>query len=145
MSACYFYGFKDTDSVSTIELVEIYDLIIDTITLFDIHTEELRLPDIDYKDIFDCCHNLKEFQSATNPISPLFQIRAIAYLRQVIETCQKLLPINRLTIKKYFQLKYQNKEMDTKEIFENHQQHQRLQLEAVIKFNSPLPEEFYFQ
>lgn len=115
LSACYFYGFKEeTDSVSTIELVEIYDLIIDTITLFDIHTEELRLPDIDYKDIPFDCHNLKEFQSATNPISPLFQIGAIAYLRQVIETCQKLLPINRLTIKKYFQLKYQNKEMDTK-------------------------------
>ena len=63
-----FYGFKeDTDSVSTIELVEIYDLIIDTITLFDIHTEELRLPDIDYKDIPFDCHNLKEFNQPQIP------------------------------------------------------------------------------
>ncbi|CAX40249.1 protein transport protein, putative [Candida dubliniensis CD36] len=117
LSACYFYGFKeDADTVSTIELVEIYDLIIDTLTLFDTPppTHGLQLSDINYNNIpFDCV-TLKEFQTATNPISPLFQVEAIAFLKQVIETCQKLLPINRLTIKKYFQLKYENKDMDTK-------------------------------
>ncbi|KAG7664580.1 uncharacterized protein J8A68_001875 [[Candida] subhashii] len=115
LAGCYYYGFKeDLDKVSSssIELIRIYDFIKDTLNLLPTPPSNItnEIPEINITDIPQDCQSLDEFINlSTNPLKPLFinpTENSINVLKNAILTIEKLFPVNKLTLAKYFKLKW---------------------------------------
>ncbi|RCK63233.1 Protein transport protein SEC39 [Candida viswanathii] len=114
LAVCYYFSFSDdSDTISSVDIMNSYDLMHKTLSLFKTSSSIHSAADIDFSKVPTNCTTLREFNTQANPISSLFHIEAILLLNQAIETCQKLFPINKLTIRKYFQFKYDPESMDT--------------------------------
>ncbi|KAL6450122.1 hypothetical protein SBY92_002064 [Candida maltosa Xu316] len=92
INAVYFYALKESEC-SSIDVMKIYDSVKSTLLLLN-DDDEIR---IDYKTIDFDCTSLENF---FNP-----SLNSVHNLKQVVTTCLKLFPINKLTIKKYILLK----------------------------------------
>ncbi|KAK6203010.1 Sec39 domain-containing protein [Scheffersomyces amazonensis] len=120
LASCYYYALyyeDDERKVSSIEQTKIYDDISNTLQLIttekspiDIQFNFTELPHFD---------SFGEFiKSPENPIRNLFieaDGSSIAFLKQILITCQELYPINKLTISKYLHFKYSIQPISIKE------------------------------
>lgn len=115
LAACYYFSFKeDTDVVSSVDIMKSYEVIHDTLSLLRGSSKTLApgSQDINYGNIPMDCASFNEFNTPSNPLSALFHSECIPELKHAIETCQKLFPINKLTLKKYLQFNYDPSSID---------------------------------
>ncbi|KAI5967414.1 hypothetical protein CANMA_003057 [Candida margitis] len=104
LASCYYYAFNgESSTVSSIELTKIYDIIIETLSYFPTHSSPT--PDLNLKEIlhFD---KFEAFLHDSNPLSPLFDPSQTEFLSQALKICQRLYPLNKLTLEKYLQYKF---------------------------------------
>ena len=114
LAACYYFGFKeDADAVSSVDIMNIYGLIHKTLSFLNNGTLKLEdFQNIDYGKVAMNCDSLAQFYTVSNPLYGLFQYDSIPVLNHIIETCQKLFPINKLTINKFLEFKFEPESID---------------------------------
>ncbi|KAG5418374.1 hypothetical protein I9W82_003902 [Candida metapsilosis] len=102
LASCYYNALSgESATVSSIELTKIYDTIIETLSYFpeqDFPPPNLNLKEIPQFKTFD------SFLQDSNPLSPLFN--QTHFLTQALKTCQRLYPLNKLTLKAYLEYKF---------------------------------------
>ncbi|KAI5957131.1 hypothetical protein KGF54_000059 [Candida jiufengensis] len=104
LASCYFYAFVDDTNISSMELTKTYDTILDTLKAIGIEnsspTPQIQIEDFSNFESFD------DFASNKNPLSPLFHPKQVHYLYDALLTCQRLYPINKLTLNKFLHYKF---------------------------------------
>ncbi|KAK6453809.1 Sec39 domain-containing protein [Scheffersomyces xylosifermentans] len=111
LASSYYYAIfhEDSEKITSIEVIKIYDTIKDTLSLTSTEQEPLNI-EIKFSEI-PHSSSVNEFvNSEVNPLRPVFEPTgsSIATLNEIIETCRKLYPINKLTISKYLYLNRQD-------------------------------------
>ncbi|EGW33956.1 uncharacterized protein SPAPADRAFT_59368 [Spathaspora passalidarum NRRL Y-27907] len=94
--SCYYYAHKE-DSLPSIEIINIYDVIYDTLSLFD---QPVSVSDLSCADFIGCDIDIPQQLSTDS-------------FKKVVSTCQNLFPITKLTIVKYLQY---NQSVNNKDI-----------------------------
>lgn len=104
LASCYYYALNgESSTLSSIELTKIYDIVIETLSYFqeqDFSPPTLNLKEIPHFENFDT------FLQGSNPLSPLFNSSQTHFLIQALKICQRLYPLNKLTLKKYLEYKF---------------------------------------
>ncbi|ODV80252.1 uncharacterized protein CANTADRAFT_25913 [Suhomyces tanzawaensis NRRL Y-17324] len=111
IAGVYFYSISESEILTSIETIKVYDLILSTLNFIKTKKEPIELKNgFDQLPTYDTLNEFVEDKS--NPLAPLFEPtgHSISALRNIVETCQKLFPINKLTISKYLQLRYSTTE-----------------------------------
>ncbi|KAI5952087.1 hypothetical protein KGF57_004216 [Candida theae] len=105
LASCYYNALNgEPATVSSIELTKIYDIIIETLSYFP-EQDDSSPPRVDVQDLahFD---NFDAFLQDSNPLSSLFNPTQTHFLIQALKTCQRLYPLNKLTLKTYLEYKF---------------------------------------
>ncbi|CAK9437493.1 uncharacterized protein LODBEIA_P18710 [Lodderomyces beijingensis] len=109
LTACYYYALRRSESgLSSVELTKLYDTMGATLSAIS-NQRALPSPAIASLDLNSSAttyDSFDEFSSANNPLSPLFEPRNAPFLRDAVTTCQRLYPINKLTLKEYLEFKF---------------------------------------
>lgn len=106
LASCYYYALNDESStVSSIELTKIYDIIIETLSYFPKQDSPPPPPPTLHLDELPHFESFDTFLQDINPLSPLFDPNQTQFLIQALKICQRLYPLNKLTLKKYLEYK----------------------------------------
>ncbi|KAI5958454.1 uncharacterized protein KGF55_005797 [Candida pseudojiufengensis] len=108
LASCYYYALTEDSNVSSMELTKTYDTILATLNVIGFNKDSQSSstpPSIKFEDIQNY-ETFEEFLSKNNLLSPLFEPSQIYFLYDAITSCQKLYPINKLTLKQYLLYKF---------------------------------------
>lgn len=111
LGSCYYFTifYDNLDNLNSIEIMKIYGKIKDTLNIISKKIDgNLEIPNIQIKKT-EQYENIEEFiNDKTNPLTILFEPNnsSVIYFKKLIDTCEKLHPINKLTVSDYLDYKY---------------------------------------
>ncbi|KAG2731325.1 hypothetical protein G9P44_005741 [Scheffersomyces stipitis] len=117
LASCYYFALyhENSDRILTSEVIKKYDLIKDTLALLWTEKEAPSF-DIQVSELPAYASFIEFLKTESNPLRPLFEPTgsSIVALSEIIDTCQSLYPINKLSIARYLELKNPSSAHDDK-------------------------------
>lgn len=118
LAGCYYYAVLEGESSTSVETLQIYDLIRETLIVLETSFGEGLIINNFQIDLDQEYDSLKHFiRSPKNSLRPLFTPNkdAIATLNEAASTCERLYATNKLTLCEFLRLKYSDSGFTSKE------------------------------